>query len=161
MTSEEKKLDKKDDPAYVFNPASNRWVKKDGIVGKRMARDMTRAETLEHLRHHAVNTSIEHRKLLASNLSNEELLKILKKVIDIKLDVALDDIPPKPPKLVRQVGIHKKAKRKKRASNVPKSKPRFKLKAPPQINTETEVETEADTDYGHSNHWQSDSEISD
>jgi hypothetical protein len=160
--SDEKKLSKADDPNYVFNPQSNRWVKKDGLVGKRMQREMTREETLQHLRHHAVNTTLEHRNLLASNLSNDELLKILRKVIDIRLDDALD-IPPKPPKLVRQVGIAKKKKKVKKAkrkkiNNIPKSRPRFKLAPAPAMDTATEAETTA---YEQTDQYNSDSETSD
>lgn len=178
--SEEKKLSasktqtpkvcKKDDPRYIMNPASNRWVKKDGYTGKILQRNMSRQQTLEHLRHHAVNTTIEHRKLLASNLSNDELLKILRKVIDLKLDDALDVLPPTKPKLVRQVGEHKvkamkkkKSKKTKRKANVPKSRPRFKLKSPPPIQTETEAETDmpTETDVYSSESETSDSDISD
>lgn len=177
------KLSKKDDPAYVFNPASNRYVKRDGIVGKKMQREMTREEALQHLRHHAVNTTLEHRKLLASNLSNEELLKILKKVIDIRLDEVLE-IPPKPPKLVRQVGMakhkneaysnsvrevvrssvdlqsrHKKKKKKK--ANIPKSKQRFVLKKPPPIDTATETDMPETTDVYSESSASDSSDISD
>ena len=162
------KVDKANDPEYILNPKTNRYVKRRGVVGRKMKREMSRKEIVDHVRRQATDAALANRNLMASNLSDGELLAILRKVIDIKLDESLnvDDAIPAKPKLVRQVGegkarhaakappppppSPKKSKRSKKAKQSKKSKApkstarrRFKVLTPPPPDTETDF-TEID-----------------
>ncbi len=142
----ESKKNKANDPNYIFNKTTKRYVLKDGSVGRRLAKEMSRKELTEHIHHQSINTALANRNLLASNLSDAELLDILRKVIDLKLDYALDDLPPKAPKLQRQVGEYKKSKASNKKKHKAKiaTKKRFVLKAPPSQDT-TDVEFDEST----------------
>ncbi len=79
------KLAKKDDPRYIINPKSGRWVLKDGSIGRRVARAMTREELSSHIRMHSVNSALQNRQLLKSDLGDDELREILIKLVDVNL----------------------------------------------------------------------------
>ena len=162
-------LDKANSDLYMLNVATNRYVLKNGITGKRLKREMSRREIADHIRHQSVDAALANRNLMASNLSDTELLTILRKIIDIRIDkdIKLTDAmparnisqspPSSPPKLVRQVGIEKlqppppaprkKSRRKQKKPKKPKkskqtSRRRYVVRAPPPEET-TDFETTA------------------
>ncbi len=155
---ERKKHEKADDPDYIYNPKTKRYVLRRNRIGKRVEELMSKGELVSHINHHATNEMLKNRDLLKSDLSNDQLADILRKLVDIRIDEALAQstlLPSNPPKLKRQNGEYKTRKSK------PKPKRRFVVKQPPPQDTTTDAditEPPTDTDYGHSNHWNSDSD---
>lgn len=132
----------------------------------KVRRRLTRFETEEHIQKHTIDSMIQNRALMRSRLNDEQITDLLLKICDAKImgvQLNLDDEildllstsdqiedespPPSPPKLVRQVGEHKKRKPK-----LPRRRNRFAVKQPPPPMT-TDAET---TEAPHS-----DTEISD
>ena len=161
------KVDKANDDRYIFNPASNRWVLKNGITGKKLRKQMSRAEIVEHINGHASDVILKNRDLIRTDLSDDQLLDILRKLVSIKIDEGVrltDMMPPKPPVLKRQQGIYKNAaqsppppppspkkskrsKKAKKSKKAPKSTRRFKVLAPPEPDTTDFTEFDETTAY--------------
>jgi len=143
------KVDKTSDPRYIFNPSTRRYVLKRNAIGRRIQERMSRGEYCEHIKKHATDQMLKQRDLIKSDLSDERLADILRKLVDLRIDEQLAQrrlMPEKSPPLKRQ-----NAKR-------PKTKPkrRFVVKPPPEpITTDMGETTAVDTEYV------SDSEISD
>ena len=147
------KLDKSTDPRYIYNPSTRRYVLKRNAIGRRVEQMMSRGEYCEHIKKHATDQMLKQRDLIKSDLSDERLADILRKLVDLKIDEAIAQrqlVPNKPPQLKRT----KKSKVSQKGSKA-KTKRRFVVKAPPEPVTATETETEQQTDV------YSDSDISD
>ena len=143
------KVDKTSDPRYIFNPSTRRYVLRRNAIGKRVQEQFSRGEYCEHIKRHATDQMLKQRDLIKSDLSDERLADILRKLVDLRIDEAIAQralTPEKSPQLKRQ-----NAKTSKRT----KTKRRFIVKPPPEPVTATETEVPTETDV------YSDSEISD
>lgn len=155
------KLDKSTDPRYIYNPSTRRYVLKRNAIGRRVEQMMSRGEYCEHIKKHATDQMLKQRDLIKSDLSDERLADILRKLVDLKIDEAIAQrqlVPNKPPQLKRT----KKSKVSQKGSKATagglrsKTKRRFIVKPPPpQETTATETEVPTETDV------YSDSDISD
>ena len=178
---------KADDPAYIYNAATRRYVKRDGITGRRVAVEMKRDELRSHVEHHMISSALENRNLLKTDLSNEELLNILKKLVDAKIyqDPSLvpksllkkmaatslsESPPPSPPRLFRQTGEHKKhpaqspppAPRKKpRAKRSKKSKSKKSSKQPTSRRRYVVRSPPVETDFSDTTAFETDAFVGD
>lgn len=79
------KIEKCNDPNYIKNPKTGKWVKRSGPTGRRVLNDLNRDGLVEHIRHHSVSNAIAHRNLMKSDLSDKELEAILTRLVDVKL----------------------------------------------------------------------------
>lgn len=162
---------KSEDPAYILNPKSNKWVLKTGVVGLKLKKQMTRTELSEHIRVHSVDTMLRNRNLLRSDLSDEELKGILIKLVDMKLISnnipVLSGKPAKPKQVVSSRSrthppdakpVAKPAAKQKR--KVIRRKHRFVVRDPPPMPDTTDAETAYDdtTAYEDQSDSESDSE---
>ena len=118
--------------------------------------------TTSHINHHASDAILKNRDLIRTDLSDEQLLDILRKLVNIRIDDgmklsdALPTTPPKP-KLVRQVGEHKmkapppspkkskrlKKSKKSKKSTKPPARRRFVVQPLPEPETTDFDETTA------------------
>lgn len=151
-STQPKKLDKSTDDRYVFNPTTRRYVLRRNAIGRRVEQMMSRGEICEHLKHHTTSEMLKQRDLMRSDLSDDKLAMILKKLVDLRIDEQLAQrtfMPNKPPKLKRT--------KKGKAATKAKTKRRFVVKSPPPQETTTDLgdTTAVDTEYA------SDSDISD
>ncbi len=122
------------DSNYILNPQTKRYVSRVGQTGRRILRQMSRAETEERITRHTIDESLKHRNLLSSNLSDKELLDILRKVVNLKLndDQIVSMTEPKT-KTRKKVKIAPKPKKKSKAK-----RKRFVTRPPPQTETEAD-----------------------
>ena len=67
------KLAKANDPRYIFNPKTRRWVLRNTPTGKSVANRMTRRELVDHINHHASSEMLKYRDLLRSDMSDDAL----------------------------------------------------------------------------------------
>jgi len=131
---------KADNPAYLFNPETKRYVKADGMTARKIRSKMKRDDMLTHLRHHSINTALQNRHLMATDLSDAEVLAILKRVIDLKIDqgTKITDALPTTPK--PKVGRHRTQSPPPAPKKAPKKKGRGRRyvvrEPPPQSETE-------------------------
>ena len=148
-------LDKKDDPDYVLNPKSNRWVHKDGPIGRHLQNQIDRVEILNGISHRATAEMLKNRDLLKSDLSNEQLADILNKLIDFKIDdvksMHLTKAKPFPARKSRR-SIALKPKRSSKRKFVVKPTPRtvktdIDTECPTETDIDSECPTETDTDW--------------
>ena len=170
----EPKLDKASDDRYMLNTKTNRYVLKSGATGRRLQREMTRAQIVDHINHHASDAIMENRDLIRTDLSDGQLLDILRKLVNIKIDNQLkieDSITPTqppqtppqtPPKLVRQTGEYKHdaapkptyasilKKRKKKRSKKAAPQRRYTLHDPPPQPTDTDALSETSSSDAYS-----------
>ena len=163
-TESKQKLDKGKDDRYIFNPRTKRYVLKDRLPGKEVQRAMSRSELVNHINMHATGEMIKHRGLLRSDLSDDELAKILTKLVDLKITehIAQSNLLPRvQPKLVRSrkppLANGEKRPRGRPRKNPPvvsrsrvqspaptKSKKRFVLRAPPPSPCTSDVDETTD-----------------
>jgi hypothetical protein len=178
-TESKQKVDKGKDDRYIFNPRTKRYVLKDRLPGKEVQKQMSRSELVKHINMHATSEMVKHRGLLRSDLSDDELAKILTKLVDLKITEHIAQsnlLPHVQPKLVRTrkppLPNGQKRPRGRPRKNPPvvsrsrvqspppsKSKKRFVLKPPPQTPCSSDVDET--TDFQTTDAYDTDSEISD
>jgi hypothetical protein len=168
------KIDKRNHPDYIFNPATERWVLRRNRTGKRVEKLMSSSELKTHINHHATATMMENRELIKSGMTDAQLESILRKVVDIRIDEALGrhmaTLPKDHPilKRTKRQPAKKKAQAKKaQAKKVGRPRKRFVVKQAPPPDTTTDAGETTDATVNHSD-WgrtsadeYSDSDISD
>ena len=96
-TTKQPKLSKSNDPRYIQNPDSKRWVLKDSPTGRGIIRKMSKSEVVHHINLHAAREMIQYRSLLKSDMSDTELETVLKSLVDLNIteSVARSALLPK------------------------------------------------------------------
>jgi hypothetical protein len=132
QASETTPLPRKLDANYVLNPATKRYVKKTTPTGKAVMQRMSRGELVDHINKHASTEMLKYRDLLRSDISDDELAKILKKLVDVKIteSVARENFIPKLKPLKQQRKKKPKpTKSKVKSSTAKRGRPKKSLTA--------------------------------
>lgn len=76
--------DKANDKTLILNPATGRYVKRDGITGRRVVNATARSDVVNNLESTTIAAALEHRNLIKSeSLSDAELVAIMRKLVNL------------------------------------------------------------------------------